>query len=225
MPPELQTRLLRVLESGAILRVGGSDPMPVDVRVIAATNRDPAQAVREGALREALYYRLNVFPIQLPPLRQRGADIELLADHFLEAVNTRDETSKRWSPEARARLAAHSWPGNVRELKNAVERAAIIADDVIGPELLPGSDRRIPEAPYPAGAVLQVRLGSTLEDVERRLILATLKENSGDKKATARILGIGLKTLYNRLGVYRAAGQDINPDAPGPGGVPSRPLL
>ena len=87
MPPELQTRLLRVLESGAILRVGGSDPMPVDVRVIAATNRDPAQAVREGALREDLYYRLNVFPIQLPPLRQRGADIELLADHFLEAVS------------------------------------------------------------------------------------------------------------------------------------------
>ncbi len=213
MSPELQTRLLRVLETGAILRVGGSDQVPVDVRVIAATNRDPVRAVQDGALREDLYYRLAVFPIHLPPLRERGDDVELLADHFLDAVNAREETRKRWSSEARARLAAHSWPGNVRELKNAVERAAIIADEAIGPDLLPGKGAAASPVAA-AGPLLQIRVGSTLEDAERRLILATLAEQKGDKKATARVLGIGVKTLYNRLGVYRAAGHEIPDERP-----------
>jgi DNA-binding NtrC family response regulator len=136
MPMDLQAKLLRVLETSAVLRVGGSDTVPVDVRVIAATNRDAARAVRDGKLREDLYYRLNVFPIAMPPLRDRREDVELLADYFLDKVNDRDKTTKRWSPEAIEKLIAHHWPGNVRELKNAVERAAILADSVIGPDLI-----------------------------------------------------------------------------------------
>src|SRR5262249_58250851 len=111
------------LETGAVLRVGASDVIPVDVCVIAATNRDPARAVREGRLREDLYYRLNVFPIAMPPLRERAEDVELLADHFLARRNARDRPTQRWSPEAVDKLRAHGWPGNVRELKNVVERA------------------------------------------------------------------------------------------------------
>jgi DNA-binding NtrC family response regulator len=211
MAPELQGRLLRVLETGKILRVGGSEAVAVDVRVIAATNRDPARLVQDGVLRGDLFYRLNVFPIALPPLRERGDDVALLADHFLGAVNAREETRKHWSSEASARLRTYAWPGNVRELKNAVERAAILADGAIGPELLPGLDGgpsfavRPAAAPTP-GAGLRVRVGSTLAEVERRLILATLDAFGGDKKRTAQALGIGLKTLYTHLGQYRAAG-------------------
>jgi two-component system response regulator AtoC len=206
MSTELQAKLLRVLETGTILRVGASDLVPVDVRVIAATNRDPARAVREGTLREDLYYRLNVFPIDLPPLRNRGEDIELLANYFLEVVNAREVTQKRWSPDAIERLRAHSWPGNVRELKNAVERAAILSDGSIGAELLPGKGTLGAVPPRVRESTLEVRIGSALEEVERRLILATLAEFKGDKKRTAETLGIGLKTLYTRLSVYQAGG-------------------
>jgi len=212
MPFDLQGKLLRVLETGTLMRVGGSEVVPVDARVIAATNRDPARAVRDGKLREDLFYRLNVFPISLPPLRERADDVELLADHFLEAVNGRDGTKKRWAPEARARLQANSWPGNVRELKNAVERAAILADYVIGPELVP-SPRTGALGPRPEERpVLRVRVGSSLEETERRLILATLDELKGDKKKTAQMLGMSLKTLYTRLNVFRAGGHMGRPD-------------
>src|SRR5262249_26997427 len=114
MAAELQVKLLRALESGTILRVGASEGTRGDVRLIAATNRDPAAAVREGLLREDLYYRLNVFPIALPPLREREGDLELLAGHFLDAVNQREGTEKRWAPRALRKLKGHSWPGNVR---------------------------------------------------------------------------------------------------------------
>ena len=135
----------------------------------------------------------------------------MLADHFLAIVNGREGTEKRWTPEARLRLRAYPWPGNVRELKNAVERAAILADSAIGPELLPAQGIREPgptsdPAPEP---VLKVRIGSTLEETERRLLLATLAEFKGDKRRTAQALGIGLKTLYTRLSLYRAAGRQI----------------
>jgi DNA-binding NtrC family response regulator len=211
MPLELQVKLLRVLETGVIVRVGGGDPVPVDVRVIAASNRDPGAAVKDGALREDLLYRLNVFPIELPPLRERGDDVVLLAQSFLEVLNERDETGKRFSEEALERLAALSWPGNVRELRNAVERAAILAERVIGPEMLP--DRcaegvaAVERAPQ-AGAtpdLLQVPVGASIAAVEQRLILATLDRLEGDKKRAAEVLGISLKTLYNRLNVYKAA--------------------
>src|SRR5262249_19332699 len=199
MPLQLQAKLLRVLETGAILRPGASDHVPVDVRVTAATNRDPARAVREGTLREDLFYRLNVFPIPMPPLRQREDDLEILADHFLDAVNGRDGTRKRWSAEARSKLRAYTWPGNGRELKNVVERAAILADTSIGPELVPLAGDHAKAAPGAPGPVLHVPVGISLDDAERRLILATLAEMNGDKRKTAETLGIGLKTLYTRL--------------------------
>ena len=206
MPLESQVKLLRVLETSKLMRVGGSESLDVDVRLVAATNREPLQAIQDGKLREDLYYRLNVFPIALPPLRDRGQDVEMLANHFLEQDNAREKRRKRLSNDALKRLREYRWPGNVRELKNAIERAAILADEIIGPELLPD-----PGAPVPAGnsgdsgAVLQVRVGSSLDDVERRLILATLQEIGGDKKRAAELLGISLKTLYNRLNLYEAA--------------------
>ncbi len=203
MPIGLQVKLLRVLETGTIIRVGATSPTTVDVRVVTASNRDPMEAVREGALREDLLYRLNVFPIHLPPLRERGDDVELLAQYFLDAVNEREGTSKRLSDAAQRRLHELGWPGNVRELKNVIERAAILADGVIGPEMLPEPDpSRVIATPE---STLQVRVGSTIGDVERRLILATLEELDGDKKRAAQVLGISLKTLYNRLNVYEAA--------------------
>jgi len=197
MPLELQSKLLRVLETGHVLRVGASDAVSVDVRVVAATNRDAARAVREGKLREDLYYRLNVFPISMPPLRDRREDVELLADHFLAKVNDRDRTRKRWSAEA------------VEKLKNAVERAAILADSVIGPELIAISGGRSRPAGSTQGTVLHVPVGSTIEETERRLILATLAELNGDKRRAAETLGMGLKTLYTRLSVYGAAGHGV----------------
>jgi DNA-binding NtrC family response regulator len=201
MPQELQVKLLRVLEVGAVTRVGATEATPVNVRVIAASNRDPAQAVANGQLREDLFYRLNVFPIELPPLRTREEDPALLAEHFLEQVNAREGTRKRFAPRALARLQALSWPGNVRELKNAVERAAILADVTIEAEALP-----LPQVDTPIAedATLQVRVGTPLGDIERRVILATLENLGGNKRRTAEVLGISLKTLYNRLNVYDA---------------------
>jgi DNA-binding NtrC family response regulator len=204
MPQELQVKLLRVLEVGAITRVGASERIPVDVRIIAASNRDPAEAVAEGRLREDLLYRLNVFPIELPPLRARADDLALLAEHFLAQVNARDSTRKRFAPGALARIKALAWPGNVRELKNAVERAAILADVTIDAGALPQPQV---EEPIAGDAALQVRVGTPLEDVERSVILATLESLGGNKRRTAEVLGISLKTLYNRLNVYQAQEQ------------------
>jgi DNA-binding NtrC family response regulator len=204
MPIELQVKLLRVLETDTVTRVGASEPIHVDVRVIAASNRDPKKAVEEGTLRGDLLYRLNVFPIHLPPLRERVGDAELLADHFLAELNEREKTSKRFSAAAIEHLCRLPWLGNVRELKNVVERAAILADATIEPIALPEAphDGRVAVA---ADATLQIRVGSSISDVERRLILATLDQLEGDKKRAAEVLGISLKTLYNRLNVYAAA--------------------
>ena len=202
MPIELQVKLLRVLETGAITRVGATAATPVDVRVVTASNQDPLKAVDAGNLREDLLYRLNVFPIHLPPLRERDRDIEVLAEHFLEAVNRRDASEIRFSDEALKRLRHLPWPGNVRQLRNIVERASILADDLIGVDLLPESDQPIPDDSK--SAQIQISVGSSIESVERRLILATLDRLQGDKKRAAEILGISLKTLYNRLNVYQA---------------------
>jgi two-component system response regulator AtoC len=204
MAPELQVKLLRVLETGTIVRVGASDPIAVDVRVIGATNRDPQRAVSTGILREDLFYRLNVFPIFMPPLRDRDDDIELLAHWFLDLVNARDGTHKRWSPNALNVLRSRPWPGNVRELKNSVERAAIMADEAIGSELFPDTGARAPVTAAGGEGVVSIPIGSTLEAGERMLILATMARFAGDKKRTAEALGISLKTLYSRLAVYQA---------------------
>jgi DNA-binding NtrC family response regulator len=201
MPRELQVRLLRVLETASVTRVGGSEAVPVDVRVIAATNRPVREAVAEGKLRGDLYYRLSVFPLELPPLRERPGDAELLADHFLAERNREAGTRKRFSAAARAQLAAEAWPGNVRELANAVRRAFILSGDEIPAELLPRGEGRGLEV---GGTSFQVRVGDSIDEVERRLILATLRETGGDKRRSAEILGISLRTLYNRLSVYDA---------------------
>jgi DNA-binding NtrC family response regulator len=203
MPIELQVKLLRVLETDTLVRVGGTEPVRVNVRVLAATNRDPAQAVKDGKLREDLYYRLNVFPIALPPLRERAGDVELLAEHFLAELNREGGTSKTWSRAALERLRANSWVGNVRELRNLVQRAYILADDEISAEVLPLSEEAPPPSPQ-NNQVLQIRVGTSIDRAEQRLILATLEMTGGDKKKAAEILNISLKTLYNRLNVYDA---------------------
>ncbi len=217
MPIELQVKLLRVLETETVVRVGGNEPIPVDVRVIAATNRDPAEAVKAGKLREDLYYRLNVFPIALPPLRDRPGDIDLLAEHFLSELNRASGTSKVWSRAALERLRSNPWTGNVRELGNLVQRAYILADDEISADVLPLSEAAPAPAPAGNGQMLQIRVGTSIERAEQRLILATLELTGGDKKKAAEILCISLKTLYNRLNVYDAghAGR-AGEEAPGP---------
>jgi two-component system, NtrC family, response regulator HydG len=199
MPIELQVKLLRVLETGELMRIGGDQSVEVDVRVIAATNRDPQKAVQEGKLREDLLYRLQVFPIHMPPLNERGDDVQLLADYFLGQLNERQGTAKAFTEEAMDRFRGHSWPGNVRELKNVIHRAFIMADQEITPRCLPrelGGD---------AGSVrsLNFQVGASIEEVERRLITATLEAHGGNKRKTAEVLGVSLKTLYNRLNAYR----------------------
>jgi DNA-binding NtrC family response regulator len=199
MPMELQVKLLRVLETGKVTRVGGNEALQVDVRVVGATNRKPEDAVAKGKLREDLLYRLNVFPIQLPPLRDRGDDMELLAEHFLADLNKEHETRKDFTRPALNRLRSHNWPGNVRELKNLVHRAFILAEEHIGLDSLPLG---VQES---GGSSLNVKVGTSLGEAERRLILATLEDCEGDKKKAAEVLGISLKTLYNRLNEYKTA--------------------
>jgi len=201
MPLDMQTRLLRVLESRKFYRVGASVEFTSDVRVIASTNRCPLQAVQNGQLREDLLYRLAVFPIDMPPLRSRGGDVELLAEHFLTELNAQSRTQKRLSAMARMTLKQHTWPGNVRELKNCIERAFILGDQTL--ELAPliqnaarggdtASDRER----------LDIRVGSRIYDMERSLIEATLDYFKGNKRRAADALGCSLKTLYNKLNGY-----------------------
>jgi DNA-binding NtrC family response regulator len=201
MAPEMQVRLLRVLETGHFLRVGGSEDLRADVRVVAATNRQPAAAVATGQLREDLMYRLAVFPVELPPLRKRGDDVELLAGHFLAELNAEAGTCKRFSRTAAEAMRTHLWPGNVRELKNAVHRAYILADGEVD------LDFANPAASPAAGAGgerLEFPVGTALADMERQAIFATLNHCRGNKRRCAEILGISLKTLYNRLAAYHA---------------------
>ena len=213
MPLELQVKLLRVLETGMFMRVGSTTSLESDVRVIAATNRPPDLAVSQGKLREDLMYRLNVFPIHLPPLRERAEDITLLAEHFLAGICEREGMKKRLSPAALARLAAYRWPGNVRELRNVVQRAFVMATgDVITDEWLPSDTpaalagaapaARDPGAAALGGASITIKLGTSMADAERQLILATLAHFNNHKERTAAVLGVSLKTLYNRLKEY-----------------------
>jgi DNA-binding NtrC family response regulator len=212
MPAELQVKLLRVVETGTVMRIGGEEPIRVDVRLIAATNRVPEQAIREGKLREDLWYRLNVFPIVLPPLRERAGDVEVLAEHFLGELNAAEGTAKRWGPSARAVLRRYGWPGNVRELKNLVHRAYILAEDEIGADCLPpdllgslvvADVPRVRGSTAELGTTFVVRVGSSVADVEQRLILATLEACGGNKQKAAETLGLSLKTIYNRVNAYR----------------------
>ena len=203
MPLDLQVKLLRVLETGTFMRVGSTQVQETDVRIIAATNREPMQAVAIGKLREDLMYRLNVFPIHLPPLRDRVEDLPLIAEHFLAQIGEREGSAKRFQPAVLDKFSSYRWPGNVRELRNVVYRAYVMS---------PGStivEDCLPQ-PYDSAAVsagslqLNVRVGMTLADVDRRLTLATLEHLGRHKEKTAATLGISLKTLYNRLKEYSA---------------------
>ena len=203
MAPEMQVRLLRVLETSRFTRVGGEEDLRACVRVIAATNRDPRQAVSEGLLREDLMYRLEVFPITLPPLREREGDAELLAERFLAELNEAEGTRKAFSRQAITTIRAHRWPGNVRELKNAVQRAFIMADTEIA------LDFAALDCAPPLGNCLRVTVGTPLAEIERKAIYATLDLCEGNKRRCAGMLGVSLKTLYNRLAEYQSGGAEI----------------
>jgi two-component system response regulator AtoC len=206
MPLALQVKLLRVLETGTFMRVGSSVVQDSDVRVIAATNRSPEQAVASGRLREDLYYRLNVFPIALPTLRERGGDVELLAEQFLAEVGQREGSAKVFSPAARAKLLRYRWPGNVRELRNVVQRNYVMTEgSVITEEWLPvNAPGREAAGAAGAGDEVLIRVGTSMADAERQLILATMRYYNHHKEQAAAVLGISLKTLYNRLKEYSA---------------------
>lgn len=202
MPIELQVKLLRVLETRRFVRVGGDREQEADVRIIAATNRCPETEVKEGNFRADLLYRLQVFPVWLPPLREREGDVRLLAEHFLAQFNEADGSAKRFSEDALAVLESYPWPGNLRELKNVIQRAHIMADSLITVEEVPEEIVRPTSPAVQRGPSLMVTIGSSVAEVERSLIFATLEECGGKKEMAANILGVSMKTLYNRLRQY-----------------------
>ncbi|WP_437303724.1 sigma-54-dependent transcriptional regulator [Sorangium sp. So ce388] len=195
--PSTQVKLLRVLQERMFERVGGNDTVSVDVRLIAATNRDLAAAVQEGRFREDLYYRLNVVHIDMPPLRVRDTDVLLLANHFLRRFAAENHRKiEGFTDEARAKLVAHRWPGNVRELENAIERAVVLCDDArIDAEHLP-----IDAAPVAKGA-LRIP-GATMAEIERYAILSTLEATNGSTTRAAELLDISIRTIQYRLHEY-----------------------
>ena len=202
LPVDLQAKLLRALQEREVRPVGATDRVRIDIRIIAATNRDLESAIRTGGFRQDLYFRLNVVQLKLPPLRERKSDIPLLVSSFLEKFSDPQRPIRTISEDAMRRLMAYDWPGNVRELENAVERAVALGS---GPILhmgdLPsnlqqgGSDRSLDSDEL-----------TTLEEMERRAILRALRETNGDKLAAARLLGIGKTTLYRKLKQYGAEG-------------------
>jgi len=204
MTPSTQAKFLRILQDGMLRRLGGKAEVAVDVRVVAATNKDPEKAIREGVLREDLYYRLNVFSISLPPLRERREDLSLLVRAFLEEFDAKyDKRVKAVDEAVLEILRRHPWPGNVRELRNVLERAVIACTaDVITPAQLPAGLSHCAEP----GQTDFVRLpvGTNLADVEREFILKTLAAVEGNKTRAAELLGISVKTLYNKLNLYGA---------------------
>ncbi|HEX8458921.1 MAG TPA: sigma-54 dependent transcriptional regulator [Pyrinomonadaceae bacterium] len=208
MPALLQAKLLRVLEERTVRRLGGSQEIPIDVRVLAATNREPHEAVRTGAFREDLLYRLNVITIELPPLRRRKEDLPLLAQHLVTQLSERHERPARHlSTAALDVLRSHHWPGNVRELRNVIERAVIICSGE--------SIERHHIAPYPLDQRARARVedtitlpvGTPIEEMERQMIMRTLQKTDNNKTRAAELLQISLKTLHNKLRLYRDRGQ------------------
>jgi two-component system, NtrC family, response regulator AtoC len=208
MPIELQVKLLRVLEEGKFRRVGGNDEINIDARIIAASNRDPQRAISEGKMREDLYYRLNVFPIEVPPLRERLEDLPLFSHFFLQKLNEgEDKNVDKIDAEFIEALQAYEWPGNVRELRNIINRAFIMArGDTLTLECLP--DKFIGNRRKRSKNTVTIPLGQPMEEVERIVIEETLNANDGDRRRTAEILGISYKTLYNKTKKYKSAGGD-----------------
>lgn len=200
MPLDMQPNLLRVLETQKVTRLGGTQEITVDCRVVSATNRTSEQLAEEQCLREDIYFRLAVFPIVIPPLRERPGDIELLATAFLAQLNHQNDANLSLSPEGLKRLTNYDWPGNVRELRHTIHRAFIMSNPDGGELVLPtelaspfGRERKKTQGLIP---------GKTIDEVERELIALTLEQVDGDKPRAAEMLGVSLKTLYNRLNTY-----------------------
>jgi DNA-binding NtrC family response regulator len=202
MAPGLQAKFLRIVQDGKVRRLGGKTELAVDVRVVAATNKEPLAAIQAGEFREDLYYRLNVVQLRLPPLRERMEDVPLLVQTFIDECNEKHQRRVRgMTEEALAVLRGHAWPGNVRELRNAVERAVVLCqDEVIGLQHLPGDLGAVRRELGPETVELPV--GTTVEEAERVLILKTLQSTGNNKTRAAEILGISLKTLHNKLNRY-----------------------
>jgi DNA-binding NtrC family response regulator len=204
MPLHLQVHLLRTLETHTIRRIGGTEEIPVDVRIVAATNRPPDRARQEGKLREDLYYRLAEFPIRISALRERPEDLLPIAQLFLARLNERYGTQRAFPADIEALLSRHAWPGNVRELKNAIQRAYILSEDeLVRPEL----PTRRPSAPLAETAsTITFAVGTSLAEIERRMLYKTLAYFNDNKAKAAEALGITTKTIYNRLAGYQAKG-------------------
>jgi DNA-binding NtrC family response regulator len=208
MPPLLQSKLLRVIEERSVRRLGSRKEIQVDVRLLAATNQDPQTAITKGSLREDLLYRLNVFRIQLPPLKDRKDDLPLLAQYLVTKLAEKHGRPARFlSPAALEALQFHAWPGNIRELRNVIERAVVICS---GEQI-----ERHHFAPYPIDQRERLRnedtitfpVGTPIEEVERQMIIRTIKKTRNNKTRAAELLGISLKTLHNKLNLYRERGQ------------------
>jgi DNA-binding NtrC family response regulator len=221
MPMQTQAKLLRILEDSRVRRLGGRTEFEVDVRVVAATNKVPEEAVHDGHLREDLYYRLNVFHIHLPPLRERKDDVQSIAEALLGDLNRKHECRvSDISPAVLESLRRHQWPGNVRELRNILERAVILAGEgtveighlpaflqprsQLAPVQAGSSDNPPAQAAEENGAI-KFQVGTTVEEAEKGLILRTLEHTKNNKTRAAEILGISLKTLHNKLKEYGAA--------------------
>jgi transcriptional regulator with PAS, ATPase and Fis domain len=212
MDIRLQAKLLRVLQEGEVDRIGGRKPIPVDVRIIATTNRNLGDCVKEGSFREDLYYRLNVVNLTLPPLRERLGDVRLLSVHFMKVYSDRNGKSiTGYIPEALTLLESHTWPGNIRELENVIERTVLTAKtNMISAQdiyLERREDIRSGEKD-PLGAQFDQNWapGRTLDDIERNVIIEALKYHHGNRTHTARALGISIRTLRNKIADYRRLG-------------------
>jgi len=212
MPPQTQAKLLRVLEDRKVRRLGSKVETPVDVRVLAATNKNPEQAVADGKLRQDLYFRLNVFHIHLPPLREHKADLPPLIDHLLAEIS--EKHGKKVSgvgADVMELFKSYPWPGNVRELRNVLERSAIASDrGTINRQHLPSDFGHTPAVTSAGLGGLRFPIGTTVDDVERELIFQTLAATSQNKTRAAELLGISLKTLHNKLKEYEAGRKDAS---------------
>jgi two-component system response regulator HydG len=218
MPLSAQVKLLRVLQEGEIERLGGTQTVKVDVRLVAATNKDLQKEVAEGRFREDLYYRLNVVEVRIPALASRREDIPLLADAFLRRFAAKNGKALHgFSPEALGILENYAWPGNVRELEHAVERAVVLAKG----EVLEASDlpETVRKGPLGSAGQLIIPIGTPMEEVERRVIHETLRHTKGDKTLAARLLGIAARTIYRKLERDASGGPEAsNPASPTPAG-------
>ncbi len=225
MDIRLQSKLLRAIQEREIDRVGGGKPVPVNIRIIATSNRNLREAVRQGEFREDLLYRLNVVNLHIPPLRQRPLDVVALADHFIDKyAKANGSVARKLSDEARQRVQSAPWPGNVRELENAMHRAVILAhgeeitaDALRAPDGRPvpssaldnAADRAVAAAEGAIRGLQGVRVGQTVAEVEQELILTTLDHCLGNRTHAANILGISIRTLRNKLRAYQDAGIEI----------------